>query len=88
LDPSAGQIKEQSFWAGSDSEVVPGRTIREFQQFGRERAWHFNDSTSSLAGDDELTFRSHCDLIGRELQKAQDSLLERAGIRLKGAASC
>jgi hypothetical protein len=24
--------------------------------------------------DDELTFISHCDLIGRELQKAQDSL--------------
>jgi hypothetical protein len=24
--------------------------------------------------DDELTFKSHCDLIGRELQKAQDSL--------------
>ena len=24
--------------------------------------------------DDELTFRSHCDLIGRELQKAQDAL--------------
>jgi len=40
--------------------------------------------------DDELTFRSHWDLIGRELQKAQDALRlsEKAEVRPKGAAFC